>query len=74
MKFVGAKCHLGCAPRRQPFGRPVVTGLGAAAESETVLVEVCTGDGLVGVGEAASVFAGAARQAARAESASTARR
>ena len=57
MKIVGEKGYLVRAPRRQPFGRPAIAGLGAAAESETVLVEVCTGDGLVCLGEAGGAVA-----------------
>ena len=58
MKIVDIRCHLVFAPRRRVFGRTVVTGLGAAATSETVLIEIVTDDGVVGIGEAASVFDG----------------
>ncbi len=56
MKITDVKCHLVFAPRRKAFGRTVVTGLGPAALSESVLIEVFTDDGIVGLGEASSVF------------------
>jgi muconate cycloisomerase len=56
MKIVDIECTVVYAKRRQIFGRPVVTGLGAVATSEYAFVEVKTDAGITGVGEIASVF------------------
>jgi L-alanine-DL-glutamate epimerase-like enolase superfamily enzyme len=56
MLIVAIDCTVVYAKRRQIFGRPVVTGLGAAAVSEYAFIEIRTDAGITGVGEIANVF------------------